>query len=74
MFNYSMIKLGYNVYEDQIPLPYRSPESLRGQPQSQASDIYCAGVVLYKLIYGMLPFNGSSQSDILRQIKGRNFN
>jgi len=55
-----MIKLGYNVYEDQIPLPYRSPESLRGQPQSQASDIYCAGVVLYKLIYGMLPFNGSS--------------
>lgn len=31
---------------------------LQGQKLTASSDIYSAGVILYRLIYGVLPFSG----------------
>ena len=35
---------------------YASPEQIRGEPITTASDIYSLGVLLYKLVAGTLPF------------------
>jgi serine/threonine protein kinase len=56
MCNLSLIKLGYNHYEEQIPLDQQSPEMLRGERVTPASDIFAVGVILYRLVYGVLPF------------------
>jgi hypothetical protein len=49
---------------------YASPEQLRGDPISTASDIYSLGVVLYRLIAGHLPFDpaGTTPHELARLI------
>ncbi len=42
--------------------PYASPEQIRGQTITTASDVYSLGVLLYKLLTGHLPFRFSSFS------------
>jgi serine/threonine-protein kinase len=39
-------------------VPYMSPERLRNEPIDGRSDIFAAGVVLYQLAVGQLPFSG----------------
>jgi serine/threonine protein kinase len=38
---------------------YLSPEQARGEPALPASDLYAAGVLLYRLLTGEVPFAGS---------------
>jgi len=41
---------------------YASPEQVRGEPVAVASDLYSAGVLLYRLLTGRLPYRMADQS------------
>jgi serine/threonine protein kinase len=49
---------------------YASPEQVRGEPITTASDVYSLGVMLYRLLSGELPFktSGASTWEIATQI------
>jgi non-specific serine/threonine protein kinase/serine/threonine-protein kinase len=49
---------------------YASPEHLRGEPVTTASDVYSLGVVLYRLLTGQLPFRlkAHSPDDMARTV------
>ena len=58
--------------ESQITLPgttmgsvhYFSPEQARGEPATQASDIYALGIVLYECLTGQRPFSGDGAAAV----------
>lgn len=52
----SLTQSGYVVGSAQ----YLSPEQARGEPATALSDLYSAGVVLYEMATGRLPFDGET--------------
>ena len=48
---------------------FLAPEVLQGKPFSIASDIYAAGITLFQLVTGNLPFDGSTKEVADQQVK-----
>ena len=44
---------------------YICPEQVRGEEMDHRGDLYSVGVMMYELLTGRLPFNGSTSMDIL---------
>jgi serine/threonine protein kinase len=47
---------------------YLAPEQIQGEPQNPLSDQFALGVVLYQLLTGQRPFDGSSVGAVCAQI------
>ena len=47
---------------------YLSPEQILGEPQNTRSDLFSLGIVLYQMVTGVAPFEGSSVSAVCAQI------
>jgi tetratricopeptide (TPR) repeat protein len=49
-------------------IPYMSPEQAVGQPVGPRSDVFSTGIVLYEMLSGCRPFQGSSNSEVMRAL------
>jgi serine/threonine protein kinase len=47
---------------------YLAPEQIQGEPQDPRSDQFALGIVLYQMVSGVKPFNGSSLGAVCAQI------
>lgn len=49
-------------------LAYLAPEQLRGEAIDRRTDIFSLGVVLYQLLSGKLPFEGTNTAEVMMKI------
>ena len=47
---------------------YLSPETIKGDVQTKAVDWWSLGVLLYEMLVGAAPFNGTNNNDVYQQI------
>ena len=47
-----------------MTLDYASPEQVRGEPITTATDVYSLGVLLYKLLTGKSPYGAEAETDV----------
>jgi serine/threonine protein kinase len=47
---------------------YLAPEQIQGEPQDPRSDQFALGIVLYQMVSGVRPFDGSSRGAVCAQI------
>jgi serine/threonine protein kinase len=52
-------------------LKYMSPEQVHGLPIDARSDLFSAGIVLYQLLTGTRPFDGTGDYEIIQKIVGQ---
>jgi tetratricopeptide (TPR) repeat protein len=51
-----------------LTLDYASPEQVRGQPITTATDVYSLGVLLYELLTGQRPYAAKPPEELVRAI------
>jgi len=66
----SVVAPGTAIGESAGTLMYMSPEQLRSEEITAASDIYSMAVVAYEIVTGQRPFNPISREELLEQQAG----